>query len=117
MSEEVFKPLADMIREHAARAPEKIALIQDERRLAYGDLDKVMDRVAAALQREGVAPGESVAICAGTSIEYACAFLGALRAGVAVAPIAPSSTPDSIVEMVADCGAKVFFLDYCNFKA
>ncbi|MFO0203606.1 MAG: AMP-binding protein, partial [Alphaproteobacteria bacterium] len=95
----------------AAANPEKIALIQDERQLSYGALDAAMDRVAAALQREGVAPGESVAICAATSIEYACAFLGALRAGVAVAPIAPSSTPESIVDMVADCGAKVFFLD------
>ncbi|MCX7358082.1 MAG: class I adenylate-forming enzyme family protein [Alphaproteobacteria bacterium] len=100
-----------MIRSLAEAAPEKIALIQDDRQLSYGDLDKVMDRVAAALQREGAKPADSVAICAGTSIEYACAFLGALRAGVAVAPIAPSSTADSIVEMVADCGAKVFFLD------
>ena len=100
-----------MIGARAAEAPEKIALIQDARKLTYRDLDKAMDRVAEALQREGVKPRESVAICAGTSIEYACAFLGALRAGVAVAPIAPSSTAESIVEMVADCGAKVFFLD------
>jgi acyl-CoA synthetase (AMP-forming)/AMP-acid ligase II len=100
-----------MIRALAQTAPENVALIQDERQLSYGDLDKMMDRVAAALQREGVKAGDSVAICAGTSIEYACTFIGALRTGVAVAPIAPSSTPDSIVDMIADCGAKVFFLD------
>ena len=111
MSTETFTPLPEMIGARAAEAPEKIALIQDERKLTYRDLDKAMNRVAAALQREGVKPRESIAICAGTSIEYACAFLGALRAGVAVAPIAPSSTAESIVEMVADCGAKVFFLD------
>lgn len=111
MSTETFTPLPEMIRALAETAPEKLALIQDERQLSYGDLDKVMDRVAAALQREGVKPTESVAICAGTSIEYACAFLGALRAGIAVAPIAPSSTADSIVEMIADCGAKAFFVD------
>jgi long-chain acyl-CoA synthetase len=106
-----FKPLPDMLREQAAERPEAIALIEGGRTLTYGALDAVMDRVAAALQREGVKPGESVAICAGGSIEYACTFLGALRAGVAVAPIAPSSTAESIVTMVADCGAKVFFLD------
>lgn len=111
MSTETFTPLPEMIGARTAEAPEKIALIQDERKLTYRDLDKAMNRVAAALQREGVKPRESIAICAGTSIEYACAFLGALRAGVAVAPIAPSSTAESIVEMVADCGAKVFFLD------
>ncbi|MEZ5971439.1 MAG: class I adenylate-forming enzyme family protein [Hyphomonadaceae bacterium] len=111
LSTETFTPLPDMIRTFAATSPDKIALVQDERQLSYNDLDKVMDRVAAALQREGVKPRESVAICAGTSIEYVSAFLGALRAGVAVAPIAPSSTADSIVEMIADCGAKVFFVD------
>ncbi|MEQ1489343.1 MAG: class I adenylate-forming enzyme family protein [Terricaulis sp.] len=103
--------MPEMVHALAVSAPDKIALIQDERLLSYGDLGKIMDRVAAALQRDGVQPRESVAICAGTSIEYACAFLGALRAGVAVAPIAPSSTAESIVEMVADCGAKTFFLD------
>ncbi|MBY0566479.1 MAG: acyl--CoA ligase [Hyphomonadaceae bacterium] len=108
---ETFTPVPQLMHAFAAANPEKIALIQDERQLSYGALDAVMDRVAAALQRDGVAPGESVAICAATSIEYACAFLGALRAGVAVAPIAPSSTPESIVDMVADCSAKVFFLD------
>ena len=110
MSED-YTPVPDMIRAHAAARPEAIALVQDERQLSYGALADAMDRVAAAVQREGVTPRESVAICAGTSIEYACAFLGALQAGVAVAPIAPSSTADSIVDMIADCGAKIFFLD------
>ena len=38
-------------------------------------------------------------------------FLGALRAGVAVAPLAPSSTPENLLGMLADCGARKFFLD------
>jgi acyl-CoA synthetase (AMP-forming)/AMP-acid ligase II len=38
-------------------------------------------------------------------------FLGALRAGVAVAPLAPSSTADSLVAMIGDCGARLLFLD------
>jgi acyl-CoA synthetase (AMP-forming)/AMP-acid ligase II len=111
MSEDAFISLPDMIRSHAARQPKHAAIVQDERTLDYGTLDAVMDRVAGALQREGLKPRDSVAICAGASIEYACAFLGALRAGVAVAPIAPTSTAEGIVQMVADSGAKVFFFD------
>jgi long-chain acyl-CoA synthetase len=38
-------------------------------------------------------------------------FVGALRAGVAVSPLAPSSTPESLIVMLDDCGAKLFFLD------
>ena len=110
-SAEAFRPLGEMIAAHAAARPDAPALIQDDRTLSYSALDAMMDRVAAALQRDGVAPSEAIAICAGTSLTYAAVFLGALRAGVAAAPIAPSSTPESIAAMAADCGAKLFFVD------
>jgi acyl-CoA synthetase (AMP-forming)/AMP-acid ligase II len=106
-----FGTLAELVRANAARDPGHVALEQDGRAIGYGALDVMMDRVAAALQRDGVRAGESVAICAGTSLEYAGVFLGALRAGVAVAPLAPSSTPESLAAMVSDCGAKRLFVD------
>ena len=66
--------------------------MQGDERIDYGALDALMDRVAAALQRDGVRPGDSIAICAHSAPRYAAVFLGALRAGVAVAPLAPSVT-------------------------
>ncbi|HRO04106.1 MAG TPA: AMP-binding protein, partial [Terricaulis sp.] len=68
---ESFRPLSDMIAAHAAARPDAAALIQDEARLSYAALNARMDRIAATLQREGVNPGEAIAICAGTSLEYA----------------------------------------------
>ena len=108
---DAFQPLPGMIAAHAAAQPQAPALIQDTQTLTYAALDARMDRVAAALQRDGVKPGEAIAICAGTSLDYAALFLGALRAGVAAAPIAPSSTPEAIAGMAADCGAALFFID------
>lgn len=108
---EPFQTLSDMIAAHAAARPEAAALIQDGQGLSYAELDALMDRVAAAVQRDGVKPGAAIAICAGTSLNYAAVFLGALRGGAAVAPIAPSSTPEAIAGMVADCGATLFFVD------
>ncbi len=112
-----FNTLPDLIRRHALERPRHDALIQDERRLDYGALDALMDRIAAALQRAGVRPRDSIAICAATSIEYAAVFLGALRAGVAVAPLAPSATADSLATMVADAGARLLFLDEAAAQA
>ncbi len=106
-----FATIPDMIRGHAAARPDSPALIQDDACLSYAELDARMDRIAAALQRDGVPPRDSIAICASTSIDYAALFLGALRAGMAVAPLAPSSTPEQLAGMVADSGAKIFFLD------
>jgi long-chain acyl-CoA synthetase len=109
--EQDFGTIPELIREHARAQPHALALIDARQQLDYCGLDALMDRVAVALEREGVKQGEVVAICASSSVEYGAAFLGALRVGVAVAPLAPSSTAESLLAMLEDCGAKVFFVD------
>ena len=106
-----FGLVADLIHGYAAERPQHPALIHDGRVLTYGELDSLMDRVAASLQRDGIEAGEVISICAASCVEYGAIFLGALRAGVAVAPLAPSSTPQALATMLADCGAKILFLD------
>jgi len=106
-----FRAIPDLIREHARAQPQHLALAGGDERLDYAALDALMDRVAAALQRDGLQPGDSIAICAHSSPRYAALFLGALRAGVAVAPIAPSVTPGQFGAMVRDAGAKRLFAD------
>jgi acyl-CoA synthetase (AMP-forming)/AMP-acid ligase II len=104
-----FATLPDLIRRNARKRPKHAALVQDGRTLDYAALDALVDRIAASLQRDGVQPKEAVAICAPTSIEYAAAFLGILRAGAAVAPISPSAAEDAIRGMAKDSGCRVFF--------
>jgi long-chain acyl-CoA synthetase len=106
-----FLTIAELVGDHAKARGAHAAAIQDGRTVSYGGLDRLMDRIAASLQRDGLRAGDTIAICATSSIDYLAVFLGALRAGVAVAPLAPSSTPDSIATMIADSGAKLFFLD------
>ncbi|MEN3365816.1 MAG: hypothetical protein V7606_3090 [Burkholderiales bacterium] len=112
-----FHPVPDLVRFHAVARPDHPALIEENRTLSYAQLDAMMDRVAASLQRDGLSPGEAIAICAGTSLEYAAVFLGALRAGVAVAPLAPSSSAESLMTMMADADARILFLDESTARA
>jgi acyl-CoA synthetase (AMP-forming)/AMP-acid ligase II len=77
----------------------------------YAELDKLVDRVAAGLQRDGVKTRDSVAICALSSPEYGAVFFGALRTGAAIVPLSPSATPESLLAMLVDSGTKHFFLD------
>jgi len=104
--------MGDILRLRTQENPDHPAIVMETgESVTYGQFDALVDRVAASLQRDGIQPGEAVAVCALSSIPYTALFLGGLRAGVAVAPIAPSSTPQAIAGMVADCGAKLFFLD------
>src|SRR5215212_8810563 len=106
-----FETIAERIRAHARALPAQRALVQGDETLDYGTLDALMDRVAAALQRDRAQPGDAIAICAQSSPRYAAIFLGALRAGVAVAPLAASVTPQSFASMLADAHPRLLFVD------
>ncbi|MFO7706001.1 MAG: class I adenylate-forming enzyme family protein [Halopseudomonas sp.] len=106
-----FSVLPDLIALHAEHRGSHPALIQDGEQLDYQQLHHKVDQVAAALQRDGFKPGESIAICGSNSIPYALLYVGALRAGMVVAPLAPSSTPEGLMTMIRDSGAKLIFVD------
>jgi long-chain acyl-CoA synthetase len=109
---EPFGSLSEVIAAHARERPDHVALVEGERRLSYAELDALLDRIAAALQRDGLAAGDVAAFClSATTLEYAAGFLGALRAGVTVAPLPAGVTAGSLAMMLADCAAKAVFLD------
>lgn len=112
-----YGTIGDLIAVRAAQRPSHAALIMEERTLSYRQLDAAMDRVGAALQRDGLRPGQAIAICAATAIDYITTYLGALRVGVTVAPLAPSSTPQQLLGMVVDCGARLLFVDQATAEA
>lgn len=116
-----FGTIADQIHQHARTEPTRRALVEcagtNTRTIDYATLDTLMDRVAAALQRDGLQPGDAIALCAATSTLYAAVYLGALRAGVVVAPLAPGSTPEALARMLADAGARLLFTDAAGADA
>ena len=106
-----FVAITDRIREHARSRPALPALVCGDETVHYAALDAAIDRVAASLQRDGHAIGDVVALCGAPSIRYASLYLGALRAGLVVAPLAPSVTPRTFASMLADAGAPALFID------
>jgi acyl-CoA synthetase (AMP-forming)/AMP-acid ligase II len=112
-----FATLPDLIAAHGRERGARIAIADDAGQIDYAALDARMDRIAAALQRDGVAVGSAIAIVASPSVDYGCVFLGALRAGCVATPIAPSATAAAIAAMIADCAAPIVFLDAENAAA
>ena len=106
-----FATMPDLIRSHAAYRPNHVAVIDGERSVTFAELDALIDRAAAALQRDGVAPRGTVAICGPSSIAYVAVFIAALRVGAAACPLAPSSTAEQLGMMIRDCGGTIAFVD------
>ena len=100
-----------MVAQQANAQPQRTALVLEGQSLDFATLHRQIDRVAFALQAQGLQPGDVVAICANSSIPYVLTYFGALRAGVVVAPLAPSSTAEHLSAMLANSGAKLVFRD------
>ncbi len=64
-----FGTVSDLVRIHAQERPNAPALIHREDKLSWGELNAVVDRISVALQRDGIAPGDRIAICALSSVE------------------------------------------------
>ena len=106
-----FKDLPALVAQHAQQRPDALALCQADERLSYRALHDGADRVAATLQQRGLGPGDAIAVCAETSCAYVVLLLGALRAGLVVAPLAPSSTAAQLADMARDADALLVFVD------
>jgi acyl-CoA synthetase (AMP-forming)/AMP-acid ligase II len=106
-----FTDHSELFRARAAEQPDKIAIAEEEGRISWGELDALVDRIAARLQAEGVGKGGAVAIAGANSIAYGAVFLAAIRTGAAAAPLTTSATPEALTAMLADSRAKHLFAD------
>ncbi|WP_437971854.1 (2,3-dihydroxybenzoyl)adenylate synthase [Sorangium sp. So ce260] len=60
----------DLLRARAAQHPDRIALVGDDRRLSYGELDQRADRLAAGLLRLGIQPRDRVVVQLPNIVEF-----------------------------------------------
>ncbi|XXX81466.1 amino acid adenylation domain-containing protein [Sorangium sp. So ce134] len=72
------------------RAPGRTALIVEDERLTYGELDRRASALARRLRARGVGPEVRVGVCLERSVELVVALLGVLKAGGAYVPLDPS---------------------------
>ena len=74
-------PLGDLSVRAAALWPDEDALVVDDQRATFAQLDGGASRVARSLRALGVGPGDVVAIFSANSVDYLLTVLGAARIG------------------------------------
>ncbi|GIM87130.1 non-ribosomal peptide synthetase [Salinispora arenicola] len=97
--------LADVVREHAARTPDRIAVTAEDASLTYRELVDRAERVAARLRDGGVRRGDRVAICVDRSSRLVVGILGILLARAAYVPLDPTNPAQRLAFLLRDSGA------------
>src|SRR3954463_273167 len=95
-------PFARLFEQQVARRPDAMALVCEEQRLTFGELNARANQVARHLQKLGVANESIVGICIDRSVEMAIAILATLKAGAAYLPLDPEYPQERLVFMVDD---------------
>jgi amino acid adenylation domain-containing protein len=96
------KCVHELVEAQAARTPEAIAVVFDNERLTYAQLNARANRVAHRLRSLGVRPDARVAICAERSLEMVVGLLAILKAGGAYVPLDPGYPPERLAYMLSD---------------
>ncbi|MGF9913674.1 amino acid adenylation domain-containing protein, partial [Paenibacillus ehimensis] len=99
-----------LFEEQAARTPDRTAVVWEDERLTYRELNERANRLAHALRAEGVQPDKLVAIMAERSLEMIVGVLAILKAGGAYVPIDPEYPEERIRYMLDDSGAQLLLL-------
>src|ERR1700754_3538054 len=99
--------LPELFASQVARTPEADAVVFEDERLSYGELDARSSRLAHHLRGLGVGPEVVVGLCIERSLAMLVGLLGILKAGGAYLPLDPDYPPERLAFMLADAGAPV----------
>jgi long-chain acyl-CoA synthetase len=100
----------DFISQTAYKTPDKIALITSDRQFSFREIDENSDRLAAELQRLGVARGDRVAAMLDNSAEMVIALWATLKAGGAFVPLNHTAKSGTLGFILSDAEPKCLII-------
>ncbi|MGG1441505.1 amino acid adenylation domain-containing protein [Brevibacillus laterosporus] len=105
------KTIVQLFEEQAKKHSDREALVCDDQRMTYEELNRRANQVARSLTERGIEPNDIVGIMVERSLEMIVGILGIVKAGAAYLPIDPIYPQDRIHYMLEDSGAKLLLTD------
>ncbi len=99
--------LHEPIEQQARRRPEALALIYEDQRLSYAELDRRANRLAHRLLALGAGTGSRVAVAAERSVQMIVGVLAVLKTGAAYVSLDPAYPKERLTFLIADSQAEV----------
>jgi acyl-CoA synthetase (AMP-forming)/AMP-acid ligase II len=102
---------ADFTSHHAARHPDRTALIFRDRHWSYAELDRACDAAVSILRGFGLVAGDRIAYLGKNNDLYFPFLIGAIRAGLVTVPINWRNTAVETRYVLEDSGARLVLAD------
>ncbi|EHK54742.1 non-ribosomal peptide synthetase, partial [Allomesorhizobium alhagi] len=100
-----------LFEQQVQKAPEAVAVVCEDERLSYGELNARANRLAHHLIALGVRPDQPVAICLERSPAMVVGVLAILKAGGAYVPLDPGYPSERLRRVVEDAAPRLLLCD------
>jgi len=102
------KTIHGLFEEQVERTPDNIAIVYEDKRLTYRELNERANRLANYLRKNyKIEPDDLIALCLDRSEDMLIAILAVLKAGGAYVPMDPSYPDERIGYILKDTGVSV----------
>lgn len=102
--------LASIIEHHARLAPDREAIVWNEMRFSYGQLNRLSNRVANALTEMRIGHGDKVALVCPNLPFFPIVYYAIMKAGAVVVPLNILFKPREFIYHLKDSDAKAVFV-------
>ncbi|MET4484404.1 amino acid adenylation domain-containing protein, partial [Bradyrhizobium sp. F1.13.3] len=101
----------ELFEQQVRRAPEAVALVHEDERLSYGELNARANRLAHHLIGLGVRPDQPVVICLERSPAMVVGVVAILKAGGAYLPLDPAYPSQRLRQVLGDATPQLLLCD------
>jgi long-chain acyl-CoA synthetase len=102
----MLENLGQVLPAGAQKYGDKTALVIGDRSFSFNDLNHLSGRVANGLRDLGIAPGDRVTLYSQNCWEWIVSYYAIARLGAVINPINVMLTPEEVLYVVKDCGAR-----------
>jgi len=107
--ENALRCLGDYVSHYARKNPDSAAIVFEQTRITYRQLENDIDVWSRALIASGISKGDRVAMLCTSRPEFWTLFLAATRIGVIWVGLNPQYKRDEIRYLFSDCQPKIIF--------
>ena len=103
--------IVSLFRRQAKATPQNIAVVYQDKKYTYAEVDEISDRIAGTIAQKGLGAEDVVSVLIPRCEWMAIASLGVLKAGCAYQPLDPSYPKERLNFMMQDADAKLLIAD------
>ena len=103
--------VGDSLTRTAARHPDRIAVIDGDRRWRYGEFNAWVNQVAGGLSGLGYQRGDAIALASGNSAEFLATYYACAKLGVVCVPVNLGWRPDEVAYVLGHSQASGLVLE------